>query len=1184
MATPIYKNRYQLGRLLGKGGMGAVYEAHDLLTRTTVALKSVLHTPNQLSFNSRSSFSNSHTALAHEFQLLASLRHPNIISVLDYGFASDATPFFTMTLLDDAVPITQAVVGKPIEFRVRLLMQLLQALNYLHRRGILHRDLKPSNVLVTPDHRVRVLDFGLAADYRDAAGVVGTIAYIAPEVLGGGAVTQAADLYAVGVIAYEMVTGDLPYDNRDSMQMLLSIMQGSPDFSMVDLVLAGEINPNSDVVPYDATTQLLGNAVLKTVPGDTNKSRMPKPNPHYRPLTAVIQQLMQKQPSSRYPNSQAVIRDLGAVLEKPIPLETEEVRESFLQAAAFVGRADELKTLHMALLDTDKGLGSAWLVGGESGVGKSRLLNELRVQALVSGIPVLRGQGVSDGGLPYQFWRDPLRELLLLVAVSDTDAAILARLVPDIEHILGRPIPPADHNIPDQDVVDTMVAIFQRLEHPVLLLLEDLHWANESLAVLERLQAVIDVLPLMIVASYRTEVRPHLPDRLPDFHKVLLDRLDRPHIEALSQSMLGTSGTSARIVDFIEQQTAGNCFFMVEVLRALAVEAGYLERIPTMVIPPDFEAGGVQAILRRRLESVPSWAVPLLEVAAVAGRVIDLVLMAQLRGQLAGGLNIERWLLSLSEVAVLEVRDNRWQFSHDKLREAVLSAVDAQHLRDLHADVAEAIEAVYPDDVSRAGILYQHWSAAGDPAKTRHYALIAGGQSTQRAQFDDATTYFNAVLALDPSVEQHAEALTQLARVNLQLGNSEDVASLLAQVFRVLPNDTTLPVWGDALQCQAEWHKGLGRLEDAAHAAQQALAIMTRHHLPDGRIRALVTLGDVHRQWGDNDAAVGYFNEALAALAITHDRVHECSIRNALAILYYFQNQIEEAEHEAQRALEITRELGLRREEYRSLNTLGGFAYIRGDLDVAEAYYQQAHQIVTVLGDKSGTLVVQNLASIYSDMGDFENAIRFYEQARRVHLQTGDRSSLINCLVNMSETYCDYGDLKLAADTAEAALENALALDAPSLICAAQLNLAIAHLHNHAVTTALPLLEAAILHEADDIHYEADLMLGVGLVLASEPERAKGYLTQAIEHAQAAIAEEEDLYPAWFTMGLAQAALGLIGVAVGDAAAAAYRQGVSIAHHAGILLHQRRLLALLAAAQLGDVDALIALLTPQERC
>ena len=137
------------------------YRVTDRLSGKTVALKHVLlDDPSEMTTVQGDDL---RVSLTHEFRTLASLHHPNVINVIDHGFDEDRNPFFTMELLDGGEPITDVAKSKQETDQIALLVQLLEALWYLHRRDVIHRDLKPANVLVSTDGQVKVLDFGLAA-------------------------------------------------------------------------------------------------------------------------------------------------------------------------------------------------------------------------------------------------------------------------------------------------------------------------------------------------------------------------------------------------------------------------------------------------------------------------------------------------------------------------------------------------------------------------------------------------------------------------------------------------------------------------------------------------------------------------------------------------------------------------------------------------------------------------------------------------------------------------------------------------------------------------------------------------------------------------------------------------------------------------------------------------------------
>ncbi len=205
----LIKGRYRVGRRLGEGGMAIVYLGHDLLLGRDVAIKSP-----RPQFSADPGF---RARFEREARAAASLSHPNIIDVYDVG-EDDGTPFIVMELVRGQS--LKEIIAADAPFHpddvAELLEQIGGALDYAHARGYVHRDIKPGNILVDEHGRARLVDFGIAkgladGDLTEAGASLGTVGYLSPEQAAGLMATPASDVYSVGVVAFEMLTGELPF-------------------------------------------------------------------------------------------------------------------------------------------------------------------------------------------------------------------------------------------------------------------------------------------------------------------------------------------------------------------------------------------------------------------------------------------------------------------------------------------------------------------------------------------------------------------------------------------------------------------------------------------------------------------------------------------------------------------------------------------------------------------------------------------------------------------------------------------------------------------------------------------------------------------------------------------------------------------------------------------------------------
>jgi len=211
----LLSDRYRLEELLGRGGMGEVWRATDLRLGRTVAIKAML--PERSESDDERFYA--------EARVMAALHHPGIVNIYDFGDSFLVMEFVDgkplSTLLDEGGPLDSSTTA-------RLTEQVAQALRVVHEAGIVHRDVKPGNILVDSGGNARLTDFGVAASGADGDSVLGTARYMAPEQAMGHTVTPAADIYALGAVAYHCLAGHPPFDGEDAVQIGLHHIQDPP--------------------------------------------------------------------------------------------------------------------------------------------------------------------------------------------------------------------------------------------------------------------------------------------------------------------------------------------------------------------------------------------------------------------------------------------------------------------------------------------------------------------------------------------------------------------------------------------------------------------------------------------------------------------------------------------------------------------------------------------------------------------------------------------------------------------------------------------------------------------------------------------------------------------------------------------------------------------------------------------
>ena len=257
---------YRILKELGKGGMGVVYKANQTSLGRMVAMKVLpQHLTTNPSFIKR---------FKNEARAIAKLNHPNIVQIFDIG-QDDETHYYTMEFIEGP-PLDEIIYRDgtlPLDRAINIILQVASALQYAHGQGIVHRDIKPSNIMIDKTGRIKVTDFGLALQQKTTrltidGGIVGTPEYMSPEQAVGQTATAQSDIYSLGIVFYELLTGKVPFEAESPLMLLNKIRDSEPQWPC-------SINPD---IPVG--------------------------------IEKIIRNMMSKKPEDRYQSCQELIQDI----------------------------------------------------------------------------------------------------------------------------------------------------------------------------------------------------------------------------------------------------------------------------------------------------------------------------------------------------------------------------------------------------------------------------------------------------------------------------------------------------------------------------------------------------------------------------------------------------------------------------------------------------------------------------------------------------------------------------------------------------------------------------------------------------------------------------------------------------------------------------------------------------------
>lgn len=795
-------DRFQIISRLGEGAFGVVYEARDRARGERVAIKA-LHRlgPDAL------------LRFKQEFRTLRNLRHPNLVR-LEELIEQRGRWYITMELVrgSDVLSYVRRGAqrrrsdreslpgGASVPFdeeRLRLcLIQLAQGLEALHQAHKIHRDIKPANVRVTHDGRVVLLDFGLVFDQQEdsstAPSMVGTAAYMSPEQAASSGVTPASDWYSVGVLLFEMLTGQRPFTGSP-LQVMLDKQRRTP-------------SPPS--------------LLSRDVPKD---------------LDELCLQLLAPQPSDR-PTGAALLARLGAQSRM---LKT-------YSRVPFVGRAPELERLLSAAEGLSRSeFGSAY-VCGPSGSGKTRMIGEfvMRLRTQRSETLVLRGRCHESESVPYKAFDgiiDGLSRILRQMPVEETrrivpeGAAALGEVFPvlsRIEAVAGsgkRPELAPDPWALRNQVFNVIRELFLRLgrSHHVVLVIDDLHWADaESLHLLERLLLGPERPCMLVVATGR------VPERCPESVRRVVQHVlcSKPeqYLELAGLPMEEGKELAAELL--IRELDTGDldAALMARLSEGLVTEAGgHPFLIELLVKHGDKDsllsghAPKLEDTLRASIAALPGAERTVLELLALSAGPLRQRVLAEALSVSASQIAEHAARLVRAGLVVEDGAGEEIALSvvQERIQAVALSPLDAEARVDRHRALSRALLQTGGHDPEAIAL---HLSAAGDRTTAAHYALLAASSAFDALAFDRAARLYKHALELsadDPDLRRRRRLFARLGDSLVGAGRSAEASDAYIAAVNAAKD-----VEGDELRTRAAQQMlQAGRMREGLDALQGLL-------------------------------------------------------------------------------------------------------------------------------------------------------------------------------------------------------------------------------------------------------------------------------------------------------------------------------------------------------------------------
>lgn len=1036
------QEKYKIQQVLGSGGMGTVYLGTCREDGRTVAIKTI---------HSGRAEEKNIARFRREYRVLSQLNHDNIIKVFDF-YTAQQTYYLVMEYvegknLDDYLFPSSHLHQHPhinpekIRQALEVTVQVCQALAYLHNRKIVHRDLKPGNIMVTKDGIVKLLDFGLGKELdvsvaqTESGVILGSLAYMSPEQIKDPRnIDHRSDLFSLGVLLFELLTGRLPFDGDNFTDILMKVLFEEP-----------------------------------SQPSQLNNYISPK-------LERLIYRLLCKDLTERYASAEKVMKEIGKILEtdaqevelsdrtQTVLAEMPAESSMIVFEPQFVGRSAELSQLRKLVKDIIDGGGNLVVVTGETGVGKSRLVSEVETYSKLKGVRALRGYCYEGETIPFYPFQSIFRQIYERLKKKSPEyvkqllgrgGRFLSKIALEFREFDLDTGPADETTNPDQEKLHLFTTIANILrqwasESPILLIMEDLEWSDQTtmellqflirnlmLTMGESLGGTPQRMPILFIVTFKNDLA-EAPKNLTllknnllprqSYQEITLFRMNQAEVEAMLTSMLGKDVVSPWLLQQIYNETEGNPFFIRETIHNL-VEEGVLvfkddrwrlelknqvSKVGTtsdsrdayrfLTIPSN-----IKLLLEKRLVLIDEDDRKTLNLAAVIGKIFTFDELVEVTGHDEDELldAIDNLLKAKILVEKQNIHGEYYEFAHMKLKDICLEQLSQRRLVRTHLKVAKALEKLYSQrldeyfealafhytEAKKPELAWKYYEKSGDKAQAVFNNEVAIGDYEQA--LEQIRMIDNDELADSEINAAKTRILKKLGRIYVRMGRYTLAESHLDSLKQTADMYSLMEAKAEALMMMSEISFANSEYDKARKLALDALHIYKENKILSGVGHCYIKLVGIQKAQGHYEAATKNLESALNLYRHLNDQNGIGTCLNEMGIVHFLSGNFDKAQVLYEQSLKIRKSSGHKLGEASSLSNLAGVFMMKGEHERVLAYLNQAKQAFHEAGAiREEGMILSNIGITYLNQGKLQEALDYSNASLKIFEEINDKPTI----------------------------------------------------------------------------------------------------------------------------------------------------------------------------------------------